>query len=39
MVFDGGLVNECRGRGMHLAHIKVRSLNNKMALIGATFQD
>ena len=33
----GDIKEECKGRGMHLAHINVRSLNNKMELIGATF--
>ena len=30
---------ECKSRGIHIAHINIRSLNKKMELIKATFQD
>ena len=37
MLLHGNLKDECRGRGLHMIHINMRSLNNKMELVRATF--
>ena len=34
----GDLKNECKGRGLHLVHINIRSMDKKMELIKSTFQ-
>ena len=36
-IFNGNLKDECKGRGLHMVHINMRSLNNKMELVRATF--